>query len=203
MPRASSRAGSVRPIASSGSLEQLQVPLAEVRGYFGSPGLERRSRAKLSRQGDDEDGARAQRVCRAPVIVWRPPRRRRAPSSREVGLPVVVKPPAGAGRGQYFPARRCRRNSSATSSAIRRRTSGPCSRRIPARRGILLRRGAHRRAAWSGIRSRVTGRHRSRSSRIRGFSGVCCCRAKSIRRSSRIFAASASRRCARSGSRPA
>ena len=84
-----------------GSLEQLQVPLAEVRGYFGVPGL----------------GVEAARNFRDKATMKTVLERNNLPCARHclaataaqarafvahVGLPVVVKPPAGAGAINTF-----------------------------------------------------------------------------------------------------
>jgi hypothetical protein len=84
-----------------GSLEQLQVPLAEVRSYFGLPGLgveaARNFRDKATMKAVlERHGLPCARHCLATV-----------PEEAlgfvdEVGFPVVVKPPAGAGAVNTF-----------------------------------------------------------------------------------------------------
>lgn len=84
-----------------GSLEQLQVPLAQVRGYFGLPGL------GVEAANNFRDKATMKSVLERHGL---PCARHRLASSaadaigfvKEVGLPVVVKPPAGAGAVNTF-----------------------------------------------------------------------------------------------------
>ncbi len=84
-----------------GSLEQLQVPLAEVRGYFGLPGL------SVEAAHNFRDKATMKTVLERSGLPCA--RHRLAASGEEavtfvgeVGLPVVVKPPAGAGAVNTF-----------------------------------------------------------------------------------------------------
>ncbi|MEQ1693113.1 MAG: ATP-grasp domain-containing protein [Gemmatimonas sp.] len=79
-----------------GPLEQLQVPLAQVRERLGIPGLSSAAAANF------RDKARMKNVLRAagvPVARHRLIGTRDDAESfvREVGFPIVVKPPAGAG----------------------------------------------------------------------------------------------------------
>jgi len=84
-----------------GSLEQLQAPLAEVRGYFGLPGL------SVEAARNFRDKSTMKTVLERNGL---PCARHRLATStasalqfvREVGLPVVVKPPAGAGAVNTF-----------------------------------------------------------------------------------------------------
>ncbi|MGH8265195.1 MAG: ATP-grasp domain-containing protein [Steroidobacteraceae bacterium] len=84
-----------------GSLEQLQVPLAEVRGYFGLAG------PSVEAARNFRDKSTMKTVLERNGL---PCARHRLAAStasalqfvREVGLPVVVKPPAGAGAVNTF-----------------------------------------------------------------------------------------------------
>jgi hypothetical protein len=90
-----------RPDRIIGSLEQLQVPLAEVRGYFGLPGL------GVEAARNFRDKSTMKTVLERNGLPCA--RHRLATSADEarmfvaaVGLPVVVKPPAGAGAVNTF-----------------------------------------------------------------------------------------------------
>lgn len=84
-----------------GSLEQLQVPLAEVRSYFGLPGL------SVEAAHNFRDKATMKTALERNGL---PCARHRLAASgeealafaKDVGLPVVVKPPAGAGAVNTF-----------------------------------------------------------------------------------------------------
>jgi hypothetical protein len=84
-----------------GSLEQLQVPLAEVRAHFGVPGLgveaARNFRDKATMKTVlERSGLPCARHCLATMAA-----QARA-FVAQAGLPVVVKPPAGAGAVNTF-----------------------------------------------------------------------------------------------------
>jgi len=94
-------AGLGRPARILGALEQLQVPLAEVREALGIPGL------GVEAARNFRDKARMKDVLRAAGV---PCARHRLVTSREealaaaseIGYPLVAKPPAGAGaRGTF------------------------------------------------------------------------------------------------------
>src|SRR6202035_3443139 len=82
-------------------LEQLQVPLAQVREHLGIPGM------GVVTAGNFRDKAQMKTVLRAAVV---PCARHRLPGSatdatdfaRLAGFPLVVKPPAGAGAKSTF-----------------------------------------------------------------------------------------------------
>jgi D-alanine-D-alanine ligase-like ATP-grasp enzyme len=79
-----------------GSLEQLQVPLAKVRAHFGLPGL------SVEAAENFRDKATMKRVLEAAGLPCARHQLIVQPTdafsfTREVGYPVVVKPPAGAG----------------------------------------------------------------------------------------------------------
>ena len=80
-----------------GALEQLQVPLAQVREALGIEGMDERDRAQRPRQVADEDGAARTPACPAPGTSWSGIRARRLAFADAVGFPLVAKPPAGAG----------------------------------------------------------------------------------------------------------
>ena len=82
-------------------LEQLQVPLAQVREHLGIPGID------VMTAGNFRDKAQMKSVLRAAGVPCA--RYRLADSAaaaadfaREVGFPLVVKPPAGAGANSTF-----------------------------------------------------------------------------------------------------
>jgi D-alanine-D-alanine ligase-like ATP-grasp enzyme len=84
-----------------GSLEQLQVPLAEVRGYFGLPGLG----VEAARNFRDKSTMKS--VLERHGLPCARHRLATGPAEAlafvdEVGLPIVVKPPAGAGAVNTF-----------------------------------------------------------------------------------------------------
>ena len=84
-----------------GSLEQLQVPLAEVRAYFGLPGL------GVEAARNFRDKATMKTVLERHGLPCARHRLASAPGEAlafvdEVGFPVVVKPPAGAGAVNTF-----------------------------------------------------------------------------------------------------
>lgn len=84
-----------------GSLEQLQVPLAEVRAHFGLPGLSmeaaRNFRDKsVMKTVLERDGLPCARHCLATNAA------QALAFVKDAGLPVVVKPPAGAGAVNTF-----------------------------------------------------------------------------------------------------
>lgn len=84
-----------------GTLEELQVPLAEVRAHFGIPGL------PVEAAHNFRDKSRMKDVLRQALV---PCARHRLCGdaaacrsfAREVGFPLVVKPPAGAGARNTF-----------------------------------------------------------------------------------------------------
>ena len=89
-------------------LEQLQVPVAQVREHLGIAGID------VATARNFRDKAQMKSVLRAAGVPCA--RHRLADSAaaaasfaQEVGFPLVVKPPAGAGAKSTFPSRRCQR----------------------------------------------------------------------------------------------
>ena len=79
-----------------GALEQLQVPLAQVREAMGIEGMDERTAHNV------RDKSQMKKVLREAGVPcartrWSPVPPRRLPFAREVGFPLVAKPPAGAG----------------------------------------------------------------------------------------------------------
>lgn len=84
-----------------GALEELQVPLAEVRAALGIPGM------GIEAARNFRDKARMKDVLRAAGLPCARHRLARGPGdvrefARASGLPIVVKPPAGAGARNTF-----------------------------------------------------------------------------------------------------
>ncbi|MEO7361090.1 MAG: ATP-grasp domain-containing protein [Gemmatimonadaceae bacterium] len=79
-----------------GAYEQLQEPLAAVREKLGIPGLSSKAAANFRDKGRMKDALRAAGVPVAKHAVATTPEQARA-FVQEVGFPIVVKPPAGAG----------------------------------------------------------------------------------------------------------
>ena len=79
-----------------GALEQLQVPLAQVRGALGAPGMDEDTTLNVREKSRMESvlRGRGHSVCPPPA---RDPHRGATSFLAEVGLPMVAKPPAGAG----------------------------------------------------------------------------------------------------------
>ena len=100
-PYRRSASNSARCSGSSAVLEQLQVPLAQVREHLGIAGMD----AATARNFRDK--AQMKSVLRAAGV---PCARHRLADSggrsggfaQEVGFPLVVKPPAGAGAKRTF-----------------------------------------------------------------------------------------------------
>src|SRR5437879_279131 len=82
-------------------LEQLQVPLAQVREHLGIPGMD------VVTAGNFRDKAQMKTVLRAAGVPCARHRLARSPTdvadfARQAGFPLVVKPPAGAGAKSTF-----------------------------------------------------------------------------------------------------
>ena len=84
-----------------GTLEELQVPLAEVRAHFGIPGLGVEPARNFRDKSRMKDVLRAAGVPCARHRLCGDPAECRA-FAAEVGYPLVVKPPAGAGARNTF-----------------------------------------------------------------------------------------------------
>jgi phosphoribosylaminoimidazole carboxylase (NCAIR synthetase) len=84
-----------------GVLEQLQVPLAQVRGHLGLAGVDLETAVRFREKAHMKDVLRAAGVpCARHRLVGSPDAARSF--VEEVGFPVVVKPPAGAGAKSTF-----------------------------------------------------------------------------------------------------
>jgi hypothetical protein len=84
-----------------GSLEQLQVPLAQVRDALGIPGMDEVTAQNFRDKARMKDVLRAAGVpCARHALATSPGEA--AEFVARVGLPVVVKPPAGAGARSTF-----------------------------------------------------------------------------------------------------
>ena len=159
-----------------GVLEQLQVPLGQVREHLGIAGMD----AATARNFRDK--AQMKSVLRAAGV---PCARYRLADSAdaaagfaaEAGFPLVVKPPAGAGAKSTF------RLDDAEDLRVwlsrRPAGAGPAraGRGVPHRRGGLVRQRDDRTGRSSGTRSRPTSPRRWRCCATRGSSGGCSCRA--------------------------
>ena len=185
-----------------GMLEQLQVPLGEVRDALGIPGMG----AEVAHNFRDK--ARMKTVFEASGVPCA--RHRLAHSAAEartaaaaLGYPLVAKPPAGAGARSTF-----RIDGDAQLEALARTPTRP-ARRTPCCSSrwwsapSTASTACSSMASWSGTRSHAICRPRSRCSRTRGSSGRCSFRATSPARSSIPSAATACAGCARSACAPA
>ena len=132
-----------------GALEQLQVPLAQVREALGIAGMDVRDRAQRPRQGADEDGAARRRRARAPGTSWSGSPPRRLAFAEAVGFPLVAKPPAGAGAQATY------RLDDADALQGWLHAVPPSAERPGAAGGVPRRRGAHLRQRHGGRRDRV------------------------------------------------
>lgn len=84
-----------------GTFEELQVPLGEVRDHFGLPGMGASVAENFRDKSRMKDLLRAHGLPCARHALARSPEEARA-FVAEVGLPVIVKPPAGSGsRGTF------------------------------------------------------------------------------------------------------
>jgi hypothetical protein len=90
-----------RPELLVGTLEELQVPLAEARGTLGLPGMDPESARNFREKSRMKTVlAAAGLPCARHRLVSTPAEARAFVA--EIGLPVVVKPPAGAGARNTF-----------------------------------------------------------------------------------------------------
>ena len=153
-------------------LEQLQIPLAQVREHLGIPGMD------VVTASNFRDKAQMKSVLRAAGV---PCARHRLADSAEAaedfarvaGFPLVVKPPAGAGAKSTF------RLDDAHELAVWLDSAPPTPGRpgpaggVPHRRGGLLRQRDGRTGRSSGTRFPATCPPRWRCCATRGSSGRC------------------------------
>ena len=105
-------------------LEQLQVPLAQVREHLGIPGMD------VVTAGNFRDKAQMKTVLRAAGVPCARHRLARSATdaadfARLAGFPLVVKPPAGAGAKSTFRLDDRRRPERLAGCDPRRPRSGP------------------------------------------------------------------------------
>ena len=160
-------------------LENLQVPLAEVREKLGIPGMGVEAARNFRDKGADEGGAAPGPAFRAPATAQVGEPRRRAGVRRRRRVPDRGQAPGRDGRPRHVPDRRRRAaRAVARRGPAPRRTAG-APRGVPGRRGALVRQRRRRRPPGVALDQPLPARRRSRCSRTRGSSGACCCRATS------------------------
>ena len=193
------RSGSGRVDRLLGTLEQLQVPLAEVRDALGIPGMGVEAAHNFRDKSRMKDVLRARGpALRAPPAGGdRATRRWRLRRARSA-IPIVVKPPAGAGARNTFRVDDAERAAAGARGACRRSPATPVLLEefivgdehsfdtvcVDGRPGVAL-------------DHRATSRRRSTCCETRGSSGACCCRARSTTRSYDDIRAAASARARR------
>ena len=131
-------------------LEQLQVPLAQVRDHLGIPGMD------VVTAGNFRDKARMKTVLRAAGVPCARHRLARSATdaadfARLAGFPLVVKPPAGAGAKSTFPPRQCQRSKRLAGYISAEPGAARADRGVPDRGGGLLRQRDGRRADRLGL----------------------------------------------------
>ena len=156
-----------------GALEQLQVPLAQVREAMGIEGMDVDTALNVRDKPRMKDVLRAAGVpCARHALVHDAGQARHF--AAEVGFPLVAKPPAGAGSQATY-----RLDDRVALRRLARRR--PAERRRPgAARGVPRRGGAHVRQRHDGrhdglvVDRRLHRRRRWRCCATRGSSGRCC-----------------------------